>query len=122
MPCSNISRGKDARRLLLATTAPARELRAARIPHSSRTLLPTFAPDLGPSALRRVVGTARYILDEADAERGPAGLVRGTEAAAGVAVEVLVEEHEVAPARVGGEARVAAVAGAGAVGSGQEQA
>src|SRR5205823_3777284 len=39
--------------------------------------------------------------DEVGDQAGPAGLVGGTEAAAVVAVEVLVERHQVMPARVG---------------------
>ena len=46
---------------------------------------------------------------------GLAGLVAGAEAGAVVAVEVLVEEHQLAPVRVGGEARLVAVAGTAAV-------
>src|SRR6266704_7004536 len=39
--------------------------------------------------------------DQVDDEAGPAGLVRGAEAAPGVAVEVLVERQQVVPVRVG---------------------
>jgi hypothetical protein len=44
------------------------------------------------------------------------------EALAGVAVEVFVEKHEVAPMCVGGEARVVAVARTATVAIGEEEA
>src|SRR5262252_4513315 len=50
-------------------------------------------PRLAPFA-RPACGGA--LLDAADDERRPAGLVRGAEAAAVVAVEILVEQHQVA--------------------------
>ena len=41
-------------------------------------------------------------------QRGPAGLMAGAHARAGVAVKVFVERHVVAPARIGLEERLAA--------------
>src|SRR5882757_8585548 len=54
---------------------------------------------------------AREVFDEADRQRGPAGLVARADAAAGLAVEVLVEQHQPAPVRILGEASFAGVAG-----------
>src|SRR5690606_17146705 len=54
-------------------------------------------------------------------ERRPAGLVAGATAAAVVAVEVLVEEHVVAPVRIVGPAAVVAVAGTASAAVGEEE-
>src|SRR6185295_14811139 len=62
----------------------------------------------------------RQVEDAARDERGPAGLVARAESAAGVAVEVLVEEDELLEVRIGGVAQVVAVAGTAALGVGQE--
>src|SRR6476646_6207234 len=63
----------------------------------------------------------RDVLDHLGDERGPAGLVGGAEASAGVAAEVLVEQHEIAPRRVH-EQRIAAVTGALSILARHEQA
>src|SRR5215211_397075 len=55
-------------------------------------------------------------------EAGPAGLVRGAEPHAGVAVEVFVEEDEVAPVWVGLKFFVPAVGGAAALCVAREEA
>ena len=54
-------------------------------------------------------------------QRRPAGLMARAAGRARVAVEVLVEQHQVPPVRVVGEARVVAVAGPAAVRVGQEE-
>src|SRR5690242_11310054 len=60
------------------------------------------------------------LLEEFGDDGGPAGLVGGAEALAGVAVEVLVEEDQVAPVRVGLELLAGAEDGAAAIGAAQE--
>src|SRR5215203_5322165 len=62
------------------------------------------------------------LVNQGGDEAGPAGLVRGAEAHAGVAVEVFVEEDEVAPVWVGLKFFVPAVGGAAAVGVAREEA
>src|SRR5687768_16888136 len=57
----------------------------------------------------RAVAAAGAGHQEGD-QRGPAGLVAGAQTLAAVAVEELVEEDEVFPVRVLGEARVVAAA------------
>ena len=52
---------------------------------------------------------ARSLLNQRRRQRGPAGLVAGTHTAASVAVEVLVEQHEIFPSIVGSVAGVLAV-------------
>ena len=64
----------------------------------------TFSP-------RHLCSPLRHIMQQIRHQRRPAGLVARAEAAAGVAVEVLVEQHQVAPVRIVGVARVVAVAG-----------
>ena len=59
-------------------------------------------------------------VEEFGYESCPAGLVAGAEAAAGVAVEVFVEEEEVAPVGIIGVTILIAVAGALASGVGEE--
>ena len=54
-----------------------------------------FAP------VRALRGIARHVRQQQRDQPGPAGLVRGADAAAGVAVEVLVEQHVVAEVRIG---------------------
>ena len=56
--------------------------------------------------------------DQVGDQPGPAGLVRGADAGAGVAVEVLVELEQVVPFRVGLELLDRAVDGAPAIGVG----
>src|SRR5215468_4324194 len=60
-------------------------------------------------------------LDQVGGERGPPGLVAGAEAAAGVAMEVLVEQHEARERRIAGVALGAAVARPVTARVGQEQ-
>jgi hypothetical protein len=68
------------------------------------------------SAARGVVLAIPGDVGEAtDGESGPASLMAGTETSAGFAVEVFVEIHEVAPMRVGREARIVAVAWTAAI-------
>ena len=62
------------------------------------------AGPLNRSVLRDAMKQVRH-------QRRPAGLVAGADAAAGVAVEVFVEQHQVAPVRIVGVAAVVAVAG-----------
>ena len=50
------------------------------------------------------------VLQQTSDQGGPAGLMAGPEPLAGVAVEVLVEQDQIAPVRVLGEARVRPVA------------
>src|SRR5207237_2022532 len=59
------------------------------------------------------------ILDATRGQRGPAGLVARAQAASVVAVEVLVEEHEILPVWILGEAPFAAVTRPRAVRVGQ---
>ena len=54
----------------------------------------------------------REVLEVADHERGPAGLMARAEAAAVFAVKIFVEKHEVLPVGITGETRVVAVTGA----------
>src|SRR5262245_59890604 len=54
------------------------------------------------------------VFEEPDNQGGPAGLMVSAQTFAGVAVEVLVEEHQVAPVGIIGEARIIAVAGSAA--------
>src|SRR5205823_2498588 len=61
------------------------------------------------------------LLQQLGDDGGPAGLVRGAEALAGVAVEVLVEEDQVAPVRVGLELLAGAEDRAAAVRAAQEE-
>src|SRR5205823_3001608 len=70
-----------------------------------------------------LLARARHLLDEAHHERGPARLVRRAEARAGVAVEVFVEQHQIAPVGIAREPLVAAVTGPLPVraGAGQER-
>src|SRR5215831_14638431 len=60
------------------------------------------------------------LLDATDDERRPPGLVGGAEATTVVAVEVLVEQHQVAPVRIARVARIVAVARTATVGVGKE--
>src|SRR5215207_9218878 len=62
----------------------------------------------------------RRLFDQLSDQGGPAGLVGGAEAGAGVAVEVLMEEDVVPPVRVGLLERVGAEDGAAAVGAAEE--
>src|ERR1700688_3953059 len=62
---------------------------------------------IGGSASR---GPLADVVEDPRGECRPAGLMAGAQAAPGVAVEVLVEEHQVAPVLVLGEAAVVAVA------------
>jgi hypothetical protein len=66
------------------------------------------------------VAVTGAIFKVADGERGPAGLVAGPDAAAVVAVEIFVEEHEIAEMRVASVARAPAVHGAPAAGAGEK--
>jgi len=50
---------------------------------------------------RIVLPAVRSVLEAADGERGPAGLMAGADAAAVVAVEIFVEEHEILEMRIG---------------------
>src|SRR6478672_2002981 len=82
---------------------------ASRSPHRSamnwrgRRLVHRF------STPRLRATLARDVLDEPNHQSGPSGLMTRAEAAAGVAVEVLVEEHMVAPIRVACPTRIIAV-------------
>src|SRR4051812_24091997 len=78
--------------------------------------------ELTPTSSALFALSASEILDQPDGQRRPPGLVRRAHAAPVLAVEVLVEQQQFAPVRVGGKARVRAVAGAAAVRAGQEQA
>ena len=70
------------------------------------------APTLGDRIEH--AATADQVRDQA----GPAGLVRGADARAGVAMEVLVELQQVVPLRVGLELLDRAVDGAATIGVG----
>jgi len=62
------------------------------------------------------------VCDASDGQSGPTGLMARAESPAGVAVKIFVKEHKVAPVRVVGEARVAAVARAAPAGVGEKDA
>ena len=88
----------------------------------------TYAPFRGctdsrhvPHGLRRGLifrpyglGLLAALLEELGYQAGPAGLVVGAQAGAGVAVEVFVEQNRIAPVRVGVETTVGAVYGTAA--------
>ena len=82
-----------------------------RLPHRRRWL--RVGVGLVPARVEDSAGVVRVVpappgrerLEAVGDERRPAGLVRGAEPAPGVAVEVLVEEDQVAPVRIGREAR-----------------
>src|SRR6516225_5110359 len=59
---------------------------------------------------RRLLPLAGAVLEHAGDQRGPPGLVVGPQPLSGVAVEVLVEPHEVPPERVVGEAPLRSLA------------
>src|SRR5207249_1311238 len=67
-----------------------------------------------------LLGSRSNIAQEPGHECRPTSLVAGTNAAAGVAVEIFVEENQVFPGWVMGEAIVAAVARSAASGVGEE--
>src|SRR5205085_4171574 len=73
-----------------------------------------------PRRRTRRLARAGEVFDEPDGERRPAGLVAGAHAPARLAVEVFVEQHQLAPVGALGEAAVAAVTGAVAARAGQE--
>src|SRR5437762_12366255 len=68
------------------------------------------------------VSMAREVFHLTDHQRGPAGLMAGAQSLAGFAVEIFVEQNQVAPVRVFGPVRVVAVARAASVFFGQENA
>src|SRR4029079_11878875 len=94
---------------------PARSIRGA--PRS--LLFPRSQSHLAKVVLllHRVFG---ILVDELRDDAGPAGLVRGAEAFAGVPVEVLGEDDEVAPVRIRVELVAPAVHRAAAVGAARE--
>src|SRR6266480_2651691 len=63
---------------------------------------------------------AREVFHLTDHQRGPAGLMAGTQSLAGFAVEIFVEQNQVAPVRVFGPARFVAMERAAPVFIGQE--
>src|SRR4051812_11722013 len=71
--------------------------------------------------IRLVAALARQILNQTNDERGPAGLMIRAQPATGIAIEVLVKEHEIAPMRVRRPARISAVHGSPAVRVSQKQ-
>jgi len=62
------------------------------------------------------------VCDASDGQRGPTGLMACAESLAGFAVKIFVKEHKVAPVRIVGETRVAAVARAAPAGVGEKDA
>src|SRR2546426_756186 len=62
------------------------------------------------------------VCDASDGQSGPTGLMARAEPLAAFAVKIFVKEHKVAPVRVVGEARVAAVARATPAGVGEKDA
>src|SRR5436190_2465361 len=56
------------------------------------------------------VAVARQVLQVTDDQRGPSGLMTGAQTFASLAVEIFVEQNQVAPVRVFGPARVVSVA------------
>ncbi len=62
------------------------------------------------------------VCDASDGQSGPTGLMARAESLAGFAVKIFVKEHKVAPVRVVGEARVAAMARAAPAGVGEKDA
>src|SRR5438105_15156327 len=111
----NTSRTSSAaRRSAQPATASARSARAihahrgtqrARCAKGARC---EAAPDNRTRGLRGGVGLAALLQQLGD-EASPARLVAGADPAAGVAVEILVEEHEVAPVGIVAKARDVAV-------------
>src|SRR5688572_26913872 len=81
-----------------------------------------LSPPRGTSPRALLPPRARQVVDQPDHQRGPAGLVAGAEPASRLAVEVLVEEREVAVRGIVGEAPVVAVARAPALRVGQDEA
>src|SRR6185369_14982747 len=73
-----------------------------------------------PATLATQLALFRRALEAARNQRCPAGLVACAEAAAGLAMEVFVEQHEVLPVGIARVARIVAVARAAAVAVGQE--
>src|SRR6058998_1365076 len=77
-------------------------------------------PSKPPGSTSRLGGgqtaRARHVLDQADDDRGPTGLVVRAESLARIAVEIFVEEHQVAPVRVFGPPGIVALTRAPAVG------
>src|SRR5207244_1096449 len=57
------------------------------------------------------VAVARQVFQVTDDQRGPAGLMVRAQAFAGFAMEIFVEQNQVAPVRVSGPARVVPVTG-----------
>src|SRR5258706_3119730 len=68
-----------------------------------------FARESRRLALKRVFGV---LVDELRDDAGPTGLMARAQALAGVAVEILVEQDEIAPMRVGRKFGALAVDGA----------
>src|SRR6266511_1600191 len=91
-----------------------------------RRLRPRRCPQLPAARTRRprfeALAIRREVLEAAHDQGRPSRLMAGADSAAGVAVEVLVEEDEVAPVRVPREPGVAAVARARAAPLRQEAA
>ena len=89
--------------------------------------MPQTAPGTPRARRSRALGVGLLrllaaLLQQFGHQRGPARLVAGPDAAAVVPVEVLVEEHQVAPVRVGLELLGSAVHRPAAVGIAQEDA
>src|SRR5207244_12159720 len=78
-----------------------RRPRSARSPPTRREPAGRLRP-----RLQRGAALARLVLDAAEHERGPPGLMAGPDAAAVVSVEILVKQHQVLPMGIGGEAHV----------------
>ena len=118
--------GPDARRVRRAHRDPEREAeewlterrhqRDARDSTGNRLRSCFVAPDDS----RRLHPRTRHVVEATQHERGPAAEVARAETAAGVAVEVFVEEHEIAPMRILGETVIAAVDRPPAAGVAQE--
>src|SRR5262245_3234480 len=94
---------------------------APRAGHGLRAILRALLRTFADRVLRPMRPVRRLLLDTSNRQRRPARLVAGADAAAGVAVEVLVEQHEIAPVRIRRVARVVPVAGPPALRVGQEQ-
>src|SRR5438552_15655870 len=62
------------------------------------------------------------VCDASNGQSGPTGLMARAKSLAGFAVKIFVKEHKVAPVRVIGEARVAAMARAAPAGVGEKDA
>src|SRR6478609_930410 len=109
---SPIDRGGKMKWKLIVSANWILERVSASIPIRHRRMQLDEAPALGDRVEHPT--TADQVRDDA----GPAGLVRGSDPLARVAVEVLVEEQQVVPVRVGLELFDRAVDGAATIGVG----